>query len=213
MIRVCVVEDQTLVRQGLCSLLALADDIEVVAEAADGAAAIAIIPQAAPDVVILDLRMPELDGLGVLAHLRARDALPPTLILTTFDDHELVLDGIRRGARGFMLKDVTLDQLTEAIRTLAAGGTLINPAVTARICSELPQMDCGLDGLDPAQPLTPRETQVLRMIAGGYSNREIAEALSVAHGTIKNHISNILAKLSARDRTRAVLRGIELGLI
>ena len=213
MIRVCVVEDQMLVRQGLCSLLALADGIEVAGEAADGLEALEVIPKVAPDVVLLDLRMPELDGLGVLRQLGERGALPPALILTTFNDHELVLEGIRLGARGFLLKDVSLEQLTDAIRTLASGSTLINPAISQRIAREVPLMDRGFDSAAAPPPLTERETQILRMIAGGYSNREIAEALSVAEGTVKNHISNLLAKLGVRDRTRAVLLGIELGVI
>ncbi len=213
MIRVCIVEDHTIVRQGLRSLLSLAHDIEVVAEAADGREALTVIPQATPDVVLLDMQMPKLDGLGVLSELGVRGWLPPTLILTTFDDHELVLRGIRLGARGFLLKDVTLDQLTEAIRMLAGGGTLINPAVTERIVQGIARVAPEFESDQRPDPLTDRERQVLRMIASGYSNREIADALCVAEGTVKNHISKILAKLGVRDRTRAVLKGIELGFI
>lgn len=213
MIRVFLVEDQAIVRQGLRSLLDLVDDIEVVGEAADGEEAVAGIPGAAPDVVLLDLRMPKLDGLGVLARLGDQGKLPPTLILTTFDDDSSLLEGIRAGAKGFLLKDVSLDQLANAIRTLAAGGTMIQPAVTDRVLKGLGGMVPEFDSLDPPDPLTERETEVLRLMAGGYSNREIAGAFELAEGTVKNHISNILSKLGVRDRTRAVLKAVELGLI
>ncbi len=167
MIRVFLVEDQAIVRQGLHSLLDLVDDIEVVGEAADGVEAVARIPEVGPDVVLLDLRMPKLDGLGVLE--RAGDAgwLPPTLILTTFDDDSSLLEGIRAGARGFLLKDVSLDQLANAIRTLAGGGTMIQPAVTDRVLKGLGGMRPEFDSLDPPDPLTERETEVLRLMAGG----------------------------------------------
>lgn len=213
MIRVCIVEDQTIVRQGLCSLLSLTKDIEVAAEASDGSEALTVIPQTKPDVVLLDLRMPKLDGLGVLSALGQRGLLPPTLVLTTFDDHDLVLRALGLGARGFLLKDVTLDQLSEAIRTLASGGTLIKPAVTERIVRGIDRFAAAFESDPHPDSLTDRERQVLRMMAGGFSNREIADALGVAEGTVKNHISKVLSKLGVRDRTRAVLKGIELGLI
>lgn len=213
MIRVFLVEDQAIVRQGLRSLLDLVDDIEVVGEATDGDEAVAEIPGAAPDVVLLDLRMPKLDGLGVLEQLDKSGRLPPTLILTTFDDDSSLLESIRAGAKGFLLKDVSLDQLANAIRTLACGGTMIQPAVTARILKGLEGIRLEFDSLDPPDPLTERETEVLRLMAGGYSNREIAGAFELAEGTVKNHISSILSKLGVRDRTRAVLKAVELGII
>lgn len=213
MIRVFLVEDQAIVRQGLRSLLDLVDDIEVVGEAADGEEAVARIPATAPDVVLLDLRMPKLHGLGVLERLGAGGCLPPTLILTTFDDDASLLEGIRAGARGFLLKDVSLDQLTSAIRTLASGGTMIQPAVTDRVLKGLQGIRPEFDSLDPPDPLSERETEILRLMAGGYSNREIARTFELAEGTVKNHISRILSKLGVRDRTRAVLRAVELGFI
>ncbi len=213
MIRVFLVEDQAIVREGLCSLLDLVDDVEVVGEAADGEAAVAEIPGAAPDVVLLDLRMPKLDGLGVLDRLGSTAQLPPTLILTTFDDDSSLLAGIRAGAKGFLLKDVSLDQLTQAIRTLASGGTMIQPALTDRVMKGLGGLRNDFESLDPPDPLTERETEVLRLMAGGYSNREIAGAFGLAEGTVKNHISSILSKLGVRDRTRAVLKAVELGII
>lgn len=213
MIRVGIVEDQTIVRQGLRSLLDLADDIEVVVEAADGMEALSLIPQAQVDVVLLDVRMPRLDGIGVLNKLRELGRLPPTLVLTTFDDHSIVLDAIRGGARGFMLKDVSLEQLTGAIRTLAAGGTLISPAITARILERVEDIDSNFESIERPEPLTDRESEVLRLIAAGYSNREIARAFGVTEGTIKNHTSSILSKLGVRDRTRAVLKALECGYL
>ncbi len=213
MIRVFLVEDQAIVREGLRSLLDLVDDIEVAGEATDGEEALERIPAAAPDVVLLDLRMPKLDGLGVLERLSAAGRLPPTLILTTFDDDASLLEAIRTGARGFLLKDVALEQLATAIRTLAAGGTMIQPAVTERVARGLEGLRPEFERLDSPDPLTERETEVLRLMAVGYSNREIAAAFELAEGTVKNHISSILSKLGVRDRTRAVLRAVELGLL
>lgn len=213
MIRVCLVEDQRLVRRGFRSLLELAKDIQVVSEAQDGEEALSVIPKSKPDVVLLDLQLPKYSGIEVLKKLRAANQLPPTLILTTFDDDNLVLEGIRAGARGFLLKDVTLKQLTEAIRTLKAGGNLIKPVVTERILRGLERFKPNFPALDPPDALTERETEVLRLMAGGYNNREIADAMGISEGTVKNHVSNILSKLGVRDRTRAVLKGIELGFV
>lgn len=213
MIRVCLVEDQMLVRLGIRSLLDLTDDIRVAAEASDGEEAIEVITKTQPDVVLLDMRMPKLDGVGVLEALSARGTLPPTLILTTFDDDAIVFDGIRAGAKGFLLKDVSLERLTAAIRELAAGGSFIQPVVTERILRGLVQPKGDREAIAAGDRLTEREVEVLRLMAGGYSNREIANALSVSEGTVKNHISSILSKMGCRDRTRAVLKGLELGLL
>ncbi len=213
MIRVLVVDDQTLVRQGIRSLLGLAADIEVVGDAADGEEALVRIDELGPDVVLLDVRMPKLDGLGVLDALAKRASAPPCLVLTTFDDDELVLRGIARGARGYLLKDVTLEQLTAAIRTVADGGSVINPVVTERVLRGIERLGAGFEALPAPDPLTKREIEILGMMAAGYSNREIAKACFVAEGTVKNHISSILSKLGVRDRTRAVLRALHLGLM
>jgi len=213
MIRVCLVDDQTLVRQGIQSLLELVDDIEVVAEASDGEQAVHVIKDVSPDVVLLDIRMPKMTGLEVLQELQTSNELPPTIILTTFDDQPVVLEGIRRGAKGFLLKDVSLEQLVNAIRTLAGGGTLIQPAVTERIIKSIEQIGNVFPSLETPDPFTEREIEVLRLMTGGHSNREIAEALHVAEGTIKNHVSNILSKMGVRDRTRAVLKALEQGYL
>ena len=213
MIRVCVVDDQTLVRQGIRSLLGLATDIDVVGEAADGEEALALLERAETDVVLLDIRMPKMDGLGVLQALAKKTTSPPCIVLTTFDDDDLVLHAIANGARGFLLKDVSLEQLTSAIRTVADGGSVINPAVTERVLRGIERLGAGFDALPVPEPLTKREIEIIGMMAAGYSNREIAKACFVAEGTVKNHISNILSKLGVRDRTRAVLRALHLGLI
>ena len=213
MIRVCLVDDQTLVRQGVRSLLELSDDIRVVAEAGDGRQAVETIPQVKPDVVLLDMRMPVMSGLETLQALTAKGQLPPTIILTTFDDDELVLAGLKAGARGFLLKDVSLEQLVDAIHTIAGGGSLVQPAVTQRLLSGLETIRNDFVSLDQPDPLTERETEILRLMAGGYSNKEIAGSLGVAEGTVKNHVSNILSKLGVRDRTRAVLKAFELKLV
>ena len=210
MIKVVIVEDQTIVRQGLRSLLGLSGDIEIAGEAADGEEAIGVIEETKPDVVLLDLRMPKLDGVGVLKRLHGR---PPTLILTTFDDDTNLFDAVRAGAKGWLLKDVSLERLTGAIRTLAEGGTCIEPVITERIVRALGESNVAFDSAELPEPLTDREKTILRLLAGGYSNREISELLNISDGTVKNHISNLLAKLGVRDRTRAVLKAIDLGLI
>jgi len=213
MIKVMLVDDQNLVRKGVRSLLELSDEIEVVAEAADGAEAIRMVPELRPDVVLLDMRMPGLSGLDVLRELAGKDVLPATIILTTFDDDELVLAGIQAGARGYLLKDVALADLVSAIKTVAEGGSIVKPAVTQRLLKGLEKLQNQFSSLDQPDPLTERETEILRLMAGGYSNKEIANSLGVAEGTVKNHVSNILSKMGVRDRTRAVLKAFELGQI
>ena len=213
MIRIVLVDDQTLVRQGIRSLLGLAGDITIAAEAGDGDEALAAIAREQPDVVLLDVRMPKKNGLEVLRALKAGGSMPPVILLTTFDDDDVLLDAVRTGARGYLLKDVSLEQLTEAIRAVAAGATVIRPTVTERVLRGLEHMPRDFDALSPPDPLTKRELEILRLMAGGYSNREIADALGTAEGTIKNHASSILSKLGVRDRTRAVLKALERGYI
>src|SRR5262249_16906283 len=192
-IRVALADDHTLVREGIRALLALVPDIALVGEARDGAEAVRVVLDTRPDVLLLDMRMPVGDGRWVVAELAKLDRLPATLILTTFDDDAAALDVVHAGARGFLLKDVTLDRLVTAVRTLAGGGTMIQPALTARVEAELASKD-GAIAVEQVE-LTEREREVLRLVAGGFSNREIAKTLFVAEGTVKNHVSNILAKL------------------
>jgi DNA-binding NarL/FixJ family response regulator len=207
-IRVVLVDDQTLVRSGIRGLLALTDDIRVVAEAADGAEAPAAVAAARPDLVLLDVRMPHCSGVQVLQAYGSD--WPPTILLTTFDDDEALLAGMRAGAKGFLLKDISLERLADGIRAVAGGGTLFRPGLSERTRG----------AFAPAQPATPlterltaRETEILALMAAGLNNAEIGAALGPTEGTIKNHVSNILAKLGVRDRVRAVLRGLELGYI
>ena len=211
MIRVLIADDQMLVRQGIRTLLEMDREISVVGEAADGAEAIEQVLAASIDVLLLDIRMPGEDGIAVLRNLSARNALPPTLILTTFDDSDVVLDGIRAGARGFLLKDVSYQQLLAAIRAVAGGATVFQPAVTERLLRAGTALHVDMEA--PREQLTMREAEVVRLMAGGYSNREIAEALGTAEGTVKNHVSSILAKFGVRDRTRAVLKALESGVL
>lgn len=215
MIRTIIVDDQALVRAGIRSLVELSDDISVVAEAGDGAAGLDSIRQHRPDVVLLDLRMPRHDGVWLLNQLRDAEIVVPVLVLTTFDDDELVLRALRAGARGYLLKDVTLEQLVDGVRRLADGGTLIQPAVTDRLLRAVRRGDVLAPSEEggPPQSLTDRELDVLRLMAGGFTNKEISQALHLAEGTVKNHVSTVLLKLGSRDRTNAVLRALHLGLL
>jgi DNA-binding NarL/FixJ family response regulator len=208
-----LVDDQTLVREGIRSLLALADDIEVVAEANDGREALEQLPEVDPDVVLLDIRMPGMSGVELLQTLQAEDRLWPTLILTTFDDDELVTAGLKAGARGYLLKDVSLDQLVDGVRSVAEGKSMVQPVVTQRLLRSLGERKTDFSALEDPDPLTEREQEILRLMAGGFSNKEIANSLDVAEGTIKNHVSNILSKFGVRDRTRAVLKAFEVGIL
>ena len=203
MIRVFIADDQALVRQGLRALLEVEPEIDIVGEASRGDEALEKLRALDVDVILLDIRMPGMSGIEVLRELRNASVL----MLTTFDDAEAVLEAIRAGARGFLLKDVSFEQLISALRAIAAGATVFQPAMTERLSRQRTTT------ASIVEPLTEREIQVVRLMAGGYSNGEIAHALGVAEGTIKNHVSNILAKFAARDRTRAVLKALEAGLL
>jgi DNA-binding NarL/FixJ family response regulator len=206
------VDDQALVREGIRTLLQVAG-IDVVAEAADGAEALVAIEAHDPEVVLMDLRMPRHDGIWALERLRERGLAVPVLVLTTFDDDTLVLRALRAGARGYLLKDVTIAQLARAVRVLAEGGTLMSPSITDGLLRALRADPPDADDALPPQPLTGREIEVLRLVAEGCSNREIAELLHLAEGTVKNHLSTILQKTGSRDRTSAVLRALREGLL
>jgi DNA-binding NarL/FixJ family response regulator len=213
MTRVIVVDDQALVREGIRTLLEVAG-IDVVAEAEDGAQALRAIEEHAPEVVLMDLRMPRHDGIWALEQLRERASTVPVLVLTTFDDDELVLRALRAGARGYLLKDVTIAQLARAVRVLADGGTLMSPSITDGLLRALRDGTAERESEEaPLQALTVRETEVLRLVAEGCSNREIADVLHLAEGTVKNHLSVILQKTGSRDRISAVLRALREGLL
>jgi DNA-binding NarL/FixJ family response regulator len=215
MINVLLVDDQTLVRQGINSLLGLSDSVKVVAQANDGLHAIAVIQdqEVKIDIILMDIRMPNLDGIQTLLKLNELCIKIPVVMLTTFDDHESVIKAIKAGAKGYLLKDVSLETLVEAIKTVDAGKTLIQPAITERLIQGLQGIKGDFESSEIPEPLSQRETEILRLMASGCSNREMAESLFKSEGTIKNQVSSILAKLGVRDRTRAVLKAIELGLI
>lgn len=213
MIRVVLADDHTLVRQGIKTLLAISGQFEVVGEASDGIEALAVIERAMPDVALLDVRMPRLGGLDVLRTVRQRWPAIGVILLTTFDEDSVVMQAVALGVQGFLLKDISLEQLEYAVRTVAAGGSLIRPNLTEHARRELAQRPIRFESAGLPDAMTARELEVLRLIAAGYSNREIADASGTAEGTVKNQTSSILAKLGVRDRTRAVLKAFELGLL
>ena len=213
MIKVALADDQTLVRQGIRSLLELSGDFAVVSEATDGEEALRAVRSMPVDALLLDVRMPKKTGLQVLEAMRMMASPPPAILLTTFDDDGVALAGIKLGARGFLLKDVSLGQLTSALRTVVAGGTIWSPAVTDRVLRGIDRIAPAFEASATAEPLTKREREVLRLMAAGASNKEIANALGAAAGTVKNHASSIFSKLGVRDRTRAVLKGLDLGIL
>ena len=213
MIKVLLADDQKLIRDGIRSLLALSDKVEVVAECADGTTVIASAIQTKPQVILLDLSMPVMNGIQTLAALQQAHIDTPVLILTTFDEHELVLKSISCGARGFLLKDVSLETLVQAITTVAGGGSWFAPNITERLLGTVKGTGSSFTMPAALEPLSEKELEILQLMAAGYSNKEIATALYKSEGTVKNQCSAILAKLGVRDRTRAVLLALELGLI
>ncbi|MBC7926176.1 MAG: response regulator transcription factor [Bryobacteraceae bacterium] len=213
MIRVVFAEDQHIVRRGIVTLLRSTPDIDVVAEAEDGSTALAAIEQHLPDVALLDIRMPGMSGIETIREMKRRALAIPSVLLTTFDEDPLFLQAVQVGAKGFLLKDVSLDRLAAVIREVAAGKSVLQPTITERVIRVVQERGTDFDSLPDPEALTPREIEVLRLIAGGYSNREIAHALGMTEGSVKNHASSILSRLGARDRTRAVLRAIQLGYI
>jgi DNA-binding NarL/FixJ family response regulator len=208
-IRVCLADDQALFRSGVRALLGLFEGIAVVAEAEEGEAAVAKVLECRPDVLLLDVRMPRLNGVEVLAALARESALPPTLLLTTFEDDAALIGGIRAGARGFLLKGTTPDTLVEAIRTVAAGGTFLHAA----LAPSTDVTDMRVPPLSAADPLTAREREVLSLMTNGLANTQIAAALRLGEGTVRNHVSSILAKLGVSDRTKAVLVALRQRLV
>lgn len=212
-IRLLLVDDETLVRQGLRQLFELEEDIVVAGEAGDGDEALRIITRSPPDVVLLDVRMPRMSGIALLKALRCENRLLPTILLTTFNDEQALLEGVHNGARGFLLKDVSFEQLAGAVRRVAAGETLIPPEITERCRQVRAAGSRSFESSASRRSLTDREIEVLRYLAGGYRNGELAEKMGISEGTVKNHVTSILAKLGVNDRTRAVLKALELGWI
>jgi DNA-binding NarL/FixJ family response regulator len=214
-VRVLLVDDQALFREALGTLLATNDGITIVGEAGNGEEALARAAELAPEVVLMDLRMPVLDGVAATKRLRLEHPGVRVIALTTFDDDEDVFAALRAGAVGYLLKDVSSARLVEAVLAAARGESVLQPSVAAKVVARFAQLS------DPAEPrpqplvvpLSERELEVLRLLADGRSNREIASTLFLAEGTVKNHVTNLLGKLGARDRTQAALRARDLGLL
>ena len=211
--RVLLVEDQMLVRQGITSLLALDESVDVVGECEDGSQLIDTLKRVSCDVILMDIRMPKMSGIDALNALKESNIGIPVLMLTTFDDHSLVSGAINAGARGYLLKDVSLETLVDAIKTVERGETLIQPAVTEKVLKGLQGLSVTFESFDTPESLSTKELEILRLVAAGYSNKEIADTIHKSTGTVKNQVSTIMAKLGVRDRTRAVLKALELGWI
>ena len=230
-IKLLLVEDQQLVREGLKGLLALHEEIQIVGEASDGAEALALVEamgankalgaQGAPspldlqmpDIILSDMRMPRLDGLGLIRALASRALQIPVVLLTTFDDASAFDEAVRAGARGFLLKAISPETLLQALREVMGGGTALRPSLTTRMEQVSGRGERAFVATDQPDPLSPKELQVLRLVASGRSNTEIAALLGNSEGVIKNHCSAIFSKMGVRDRTQAVLRAIDLGWI
>ena len=214
-IKILLVDDQPLFREGLRTLLSVYPDFEVVGEAGNGQEAISLARSLLPTVALMDLQMPLLDGVEATRRLQEEQPDCRVIVLTTFDDDEMVFDGLRAGAVGYLLKDAPSEKLAEAIRVASRGETFLQPSVAAKVVAEFARLSRkaarSADSL--IEPLSERELEVLRLIARGASNREIAERLFLAEGTVKNHITNILGKLDARDRTQAALKAKDIGLV
>ncbi len=213
-IKILLVDDQPLFREGLRTLLSVHLDFEVVGEAGNGEEAIKLARSLLPLVLLMDLQMPVLDGVAATRRLHEEQPDCRVIVLTTFDDDEMVFDGLRAGAVGYLLKDAPSEKLAEAIRVAARGETFLQPSVAAKVVAEFARLSRKTGATNRLiEPLSEREIEVLRLIAQGASNREIAGALFLAEGTVKNHVTNILGKLEARDRTQAALKARDSGLI
>ena len=214
-IRLMIVDDQKLMRQGLRTLLELEGGFEIVAEAGNGQAALDAYAEFQPDIVLMDIRMPGMDGVEATRRLHEKWPNAHLIVLTTFNDDAYVFEALRVGALGYLLKDLSGQELANAVRTVANGGALIDPSVARKVISEFARLTPPArpinDGLP--EPLTERELDVLRLLAEGLSNRQIGYKLSLTEGTVKNYVTNVLQKIGARDRTQAALRGRELGLV
>jgi DNA-binding NarL/FixJ family response regulator len=213
MIRVLLADDEQLIREGLRLILDLQPDIEVIGEAADGVEALRLVPELRPDLLLIDIRMPRLDGLEVTERLAEADVRPRILILTTFDSDEYLYRALKAGASGFLLKDVPRGQLLHAVRVVAAGDELLSPVITRRLVERFMSSPAAAAGAVQLHRLTPRETDVLRLVAGGMSNAEIATTLFLSEATVKTHLAHVFTKLDLRDRAQAVVIAYESGLV
>lgn len=212
-VRIVVVDDQDVVRAGFAALLATQPDFAVVGTAADGAGATRLSRELHPDIVLMDVRMPVMDGIEATRRIAAGSDRPRIIMLTTFDLDEHVYDALSAGASGFLLKEVTAEGLFDAVRVVAAGEALLAPTVTRRLIGEFLRARPAARASTPLGTLTPRETDVLRLVAEGLSNAEIADRLVLSGQTVKSHVSRMLAKLGLRDRAQAVVAAYESGLV
>ncbi|MFE2147787.1 response regulator [Streptomyces sp. NPDC059456] len=212
-IRVLLADDQPLVRSGLRVLMADTPDLEVVGEAANGAEAVRLAAELAPDVVVMDIRMPEMDGIEATRRLTAGPDAARVLILTTFDEDEHVYGALRAGASGFAVKDMALDDLLAAVRVVAAGDALIAPGVTRRLIADFVAGPAPGPGPERVPAITGREQEVLTLVGRGRSNSEIAQELFITVATTKSHVARLLTKLDARDRVQLVIKAYEMGLV
>ncbi len=213
MIRVLLADDQELVRSGFRLILELADGIDVVGEAADGREAVQLAKELQPDVVLMDVRMPELDGIEAIRRLRQAGVDARVLVLTTFDLDEYVYAAMRAGASGFLLKDAPREQLVNAVRTVARGEALLAPTVTKRLIERFVDRPAPVEATPALAELSARELEVLRLLARGLSNAEIANELIIGEATVKTHVARILRKLGVRDRVQAVVVAYESGVV
>ena len=213
-IRIVVADDQALVRAGFTKLLEAEHDLRIVAQASDGLEAIEAVLRTRPDVVLMDIRMPRLDGIEATRRMRAREHAPRVIMLTTFDLDEYVYDALKAGASGFLLKDAPPEQLVAGVRIVAAGDALLAPAVTRRLIEEFARHPTPRpEGPPELAELTAREREILTLMARGRSNREIAAQLVIGESTVKTHVGNVLMKLDLRDRVHAVVLAYETGLV
>lgn len=214
-IRILLVDDQTLFREGLRTLISVQPDLVVVGEAANGEEALRLAESLRPTIVLMDLRMPVLDGVATTRRLHTTHPDSRVIVLTTFDDDEYVFEGLRAGAVGYLLKDAPSEELFEAIRVAARGESFLQPSIAAKVVAEFARLAERAPQSSPelAEPLSDREIEVLRLVATGASNKEIATTLFIAEGTAKNHLTSIFGKLGVRDRTQAVFKARELGLV
>ncbi len=211
---ILIADDQSLFREGLHTLLSVQPEFEVIGEASNGEEVLQSVAEQLPDVVLMDLRMPGMDGVSATRILHEKYPQVKVIVLTTFDDDEDVFEGLRAGAVGYLLKDVPSSKLFEAIRAAAKGEYFLLPSITAKIVSELKRVSApAAKQIELVEALSGREMEVLKLVSGGMSNKEIAETLVISEGTVKNHLSNILAKLSARDRIQAVEIARRIGLL
>jgi DNA-binding NarL/FixJ family response regulator len=215
MTRIVIADDQALFREGLRTLLSTRPDMDVVGEAANGDEAVALVEALRPNVVLMDLRMPKVDGVQATARIRERWPEIPVLVLTTFDDDANLFGALKAGAAGYLLKDVSSETLTSAIQAATRGESFLQTTVTGRVVAAFTRlMETGAPNAEAlVLPLSPREHEIVSLLGSGASNKEIAHRLNLAEGTVKNHVTNILTKLDVRDRTQAAIRARQLGIV